>query len=93
MSTSSSAFTDDGARDIAYWQFWHGARHSQSLLEGYETVLEIPNDIDERLDLYRLEIGLMYLGWFLRGATWRGAAELVTSNLIDATDRLHRQSS
>lgn len=79
---------DDPARDIAFWTFWHGDRAGALLRAGYEASDIAAGDLDVRVALYRLEIGLSYLQWFRTRGTWPGAGELVTTNLAGASAAL-----
>lgn len=79
---------DDPARDIAFWTFWHGDRAGALLRSGYEASEMAADDLDVRVALYRLEIGLSYLQWFRARGAWPGAGDLVTTNLVDASAAL-----
>lgn len=75
----------DPVRDLAFWTFWHGEHAGDLLRSGYEVAGTPISDLDLRIALYRLEIGISYLEWFRNRGVWPGAGELVTRNLLRAT--------
>lgn len=76
----------DPARDLAFWTFWHGSAAGALLMEGYESGNDIVvTSIEDRVNLYRIEIALSYLEWFRHRRLWPGAAQLVTRNLLEAS--------
>jgi aminoglycoside phosphotransferase (APT) family kinase protein len=79
----------DGVYDLAMWDVYYGPVFSlEDVLAGYFDTSEPPNDIDYRLDCYRLHFALRIL--FYSATGYRAFAPLAVQTARQSMDRVRR---